>query len=140
MLSITDNALREIRAHGETTYPHECCGFLLGGIDGRRRRVVSLLSAENVHEENHARRFLITPKAYMLAERDARARGEDIVGFYHSHPGHPARPSQYDLDHAWPNLSYIIVSIQNGEAADLTSWVLTDDRKAFDGEEIERIA
>tara|TARA_B100000809_G_C15084756_1_gene511017 strand:+ start:976 stop:1398 length:423 start_codon:yes stop_codon:yes gene_type:complete len=140
MLSIRDNELRAIRAQGETSYPHECCGFLLGGIDGARRRVDALLSAENVHEENHERRFLITPKAYMFAERDARARGQDIVGFYHSHPEHPAQPSQYDLDHAWPNLSYIIVSIQNGEAAELTSWVLADDREAFDAEGIERIA
>ena len=139
MLSIRDSELQEIRAHGETTYPHECCGFLFGGLDGGKRRVDALLSAENVHEENHERRFLITPKAYMLAERDARARGQDIVGFYHSHPDHPARPSQYDLDHAWPNLSYIIVSIQDGEAADLTSWVLADDRRGFNAEEIERI-
>lgn len=139
MLSIGEADLAVIREHGETTYPHECCGFLLGTVEGTGRRVDDLLAAENVHEENRQRRFLITPKAYMLAERQARTQGRDIVGFYHSHPDHPARPSQYDLDHAWPNLSYIIVSVQEGKAADLASWSLADDRKAFDAEEIERI-
>lgn len=135
-LQIEEKLLGEIRAHGEETYPYECCGFMLGTISGSERSVKALLRADNDATEPQERRFLITPQAYMKAERTARADGLDIVGFYHSHPDHPARPSQYDLDHAWPVLSYVIVSVQKGASADLTSWILGEDRSAFEQEAI----
>src|SRR6187455_3276516 len=119
-----------IRAHGRETFPHECCGAMLGK-DG----VVSEASAlPNTTEEGPRRRFLVRPEDYRVAEKRAREAGLDLLGFYHSHPDHPARPSQYDLDHAWPFFSYIIVAVRGGTPEDMTSWRLLEDRSAFDGE------
>ena len=127
----------EIRRHGEETFPNECCGFILGKVNGEDRTVVELLRADNDREdEEQYHRFLITPDDYMKGEKAARGKGLDIIGFYHSHPNAPARPSQYDLDHAWPFYSYIIVSIMDKVSDLMTSWILKDDRSAFDEEEI----
>jgi proteasome lid subunit RPN8/RPN11 len=122
-----------VRAHGRETYPHECCGALLGS-DGVATRAVPL---PNTTEEGPRRRFLVRPTDYMQAERAATAAGVTLLGFYHSHPDHPARPSQYDLDHAWPSFSYVIVSVVAGEAQDLRSWTLREDRSAFDEQALE---
>ena len=119
-----------IRAHGRETFPHECCGAMLGK-DGVVQEAYAL---PNTTEEGPRRRFLVRPDDYRVAEKRAREAGLDLLGFYHSHPDHPARPSQYDLDHAWPNFSYIIVSVAAGVAADVRSWKLRDDRSAFDEE------
>ena len=126
-----------IEKHGEETFPNECCGFILGKLNGADRGAVELMRAANDREgEAQYNRFLITPEAYMRGEKAARARKLDIIGFYHSHPNAPARPSQYDLDHAWPVYSYVIVSIRDKAAVDMTSWLLKDDRSAFNAEEI----
>ena len=116
-----------IRAHGAETYPNECCGALYGK-DGVVREVWGL---PNTTEEGPRRRFLVRPQDYRDAEKRASELKLDLMGFYHSHPDHPARPSQYDLDHAWPFFSYIIVSVQAGTPTDMTSWLLQDDRSAF---------
>jgi len=123
-----------IRAHGEQTYPHECCGALLG----REGVVLEACPLPNTTEEGPRRRFLVRPADYRAAERRATERSMDLMGFYHSHPDHPARPSQYDLDHAWPVFSYVIVSVREGVARELTSWRLRDDRAAFDEEPLAR--
>ena len=81
-------------------------------------------------------RFLIDPKDHIHVRRAVRSRGLDVLGFYHSHPDHPARPSQYDLDHAWPFFSYIIVAVRAGTSEDMTSWRLREDRSAFDEESL----
>lgn len=121
-----------IRGHGRETFPHECCGALLG-----RDRVVHHAHAlPNTTEEGPRRRFLVRPDDYRGAEQRARETGLDLLGFYHSHPDHPARPSQYDLDHAWPSFSYVIVSVMAGEDQRLTSWRLNEDRSAFDEETV----
>ena len=126
-----------IRSHGEETFPHECCGFILGHAKDGNKEVAELMRAYNDREdEARHNRFLITPDAYMKGEKAARAKGLDIIGFYHSHPNAPARPSQYDLDHAWPFYSYIIVSILDKAADAMTSWVLADDRSQFNEEEL----
>ena len=117
-----------IRRHGEETYPHECCGALLGR-GGRADAVVAL---PNTTEEGLRRRFLVRPSDYRQAEGQARESGAELLGFYHSHPDHPARPSQYDLDHAWPTFAYVIVSVAAGAAADMTVWFLKDDRTTFE--------
>jgi proteasome lid subunit RPN8/RPN11 len=122
----------EIRRHGAETYPHECCGALIG----RAGVVTTTFALPNTTEEGPRRRFLIRPDDYREAERRARASGGDLLGFYHSHPDHPAQPSQYDLDHAWPFFSYVIVSVQKGEPQDMTSWRLRGDRSAFDQEDL----
>lgn len=121
-----------IRAHGRETFPHECCGAMLG----RDGVVVEAFRLPNTTEEGPRRRFLVRPDDYRQAENRAREAGLDLLGFYHSHPDHPAQPSQYDLDHAWPSFSYVIVSVMAGEDKLLTSWRLQDDRSAFDEETV----
>jgi len=136
--------LASIRDHAERAYPHECCGALLGrvadaGAVPAVKDVEALHAAENRRDaEAAARRFLISPEDYREIEALARERGLEVLGFYHSHPDHPARPSEYDREHAFPWYSYLIVSVRGGRAGeppvDLTSWVLTDDRNDFDPE------
>jgi proteasome lid subunit RPN8/RPN11 len=117
-----------IRRHGQETYPHECCGALIGDTN----RVVDIVPLPNTTEEGPRRRFLVRASDYRLAERRASEMGAELLGFYHSHPDHPARPSQYDLDHAWPTFAYIIVAVADGKAADMTVWFLKDDRSSFE--------
>ena len=131
-LAITGRVDEAIRAHGVETYPNECCGALLGQ-DGV---VTDVYALPNTTDEGPRRRFLVRPDDYRQAEKQASAAGVELLGFYHSHPDHPARPSQYDLDHAWPFFSYIIVSVKAGVPEDMTSWRLRDDRSAFDPEEL----
>src|SRR5579862_291980 len=97
-----------IRRHGQETYPHECCGALVGSGD----RVLDVVPLPNTTEEGPRRRFLVRASDYRLAEQHAGDMGAELLGFYHSHPDHPARPSQYDLDHAWPTFAYIIVAVE----------------------------
>ena len=121
-----------IRQHGAEAYPHECCGALFGR-DGVVRASFAL---PNTTEEGPRCRFMVSPLDYREAERQASIAGGELLGFYHSHPDHPARPSQYDLDHAWPFFSYIIVAVRAGVPEDMTSWRLREDRSAFDPEEL----
>ena len=121
-----------INAHGRETYPNECCGALIG----RDGVVIETLALPNTTEEGPRRRFLVRPDDYRAAEVRAGQAGQELLGFYHSHPDHPARPSQFDLDHAWPFFSYVIVSIVSGQPADLRSWRLREDRSQFDEEAI----
>ena len=121
-----------IRDHGRQAFPHEWCGAMLG----RDGVVLEAYALANTTEEGPRRRFLVRPADYRAAEKRAREAGLDLLGFYHSHPDHPARPSQYDLDHAWPSFSYVIVSVMAGEDTDLTSWRLKDDRTAFEEEAV----
>ena len=121
-----------IRRHGEDTYPDECCGALVGG-NGSADAIVAL---PNTTEEGPRRRFLVRPSDYRLAEQRAGDLGAELLGFYHSHPDHPARPSQFDLDHAWPTFAYVIVSVAAGAAADMTVWWLKDDRTIFEKGEL----
>jgi proteasome lid subunit RPN8/RPN11 len=117
-----------IRRHAGETYPHECCGALLGHGD----RVTDVVELPNTTEEGPRRRFLVRPSDYRVAEGRAGELGAELLGFYHSHPDHPARPSQFDLDHAWPTFAYIIVAVASGAAGDMTVWFLSDDRSRFE--------
>ena len=121
-----------IRRHGEETYPHECCGAMVG-TGGHTTAVVAL---PNTTEEGPRRRFLVRPSDYRMAEQRAGELGGELLGFYHSHPDHPARPSQYDLDHAWPTFAYVIVAVAEGAAKDMTVWYLTEDRTHFEKGEL----
>jgi proteasome lid subunit RPN8/RPN11 len=121
-----------IRAHGQDTYPNECCGALIG----RDGEVTDTLALPNTTDEGPRRRFMVRPQDYRSAEQRASELGAELLGFYHSHPDHPARPSQYDLDHAWPFFSYVIVSVREGVSGDMTSWRLREDRSAFDQEDL----
>jgi proteasome lid subunit RPN8/RPN11 len=127
-LTITEGVGQAIRMHGQETYPHECCGALLG----RDGRVTSVVALPNTTEEGPRRRFLVRPADYREAEQRASGLGAELLGFYHSHPDHPARPSQYDLDHAWPTFAYIIVAVAAASAGEMTVWYLKDDRSSFE--------
>jgi proteasome lid subunit RPN8/RPN11 len=142
-LTISARVDDAIRAHGRETYPHECCGALIG----RDGAVADVVALPNTTEEGPRRRFLVRPSDYRDAERRASELGAELLGFYHSHPDHPARPSQFDLDHAWPTFAYIIVAVAgNGlprqsaasapadgaTAGDMTVWYLKDDRSSFE--------
>ena len=130
----------EIERHAEREYPRECCGLLVGRIaDGGRTRIIhATFPVENAFEEEGERhhRMAIEPLDYARAERLYAAEGLGVVGNYHSHPDHPAVPSQYDLEHLapWPTMSYVVVSVMGGEAAGLRSWELEADRSRFNEE------
>jgi proteasome lid subunit RPN8/RPN11 len=126
----------EIRRHGEAAYPAECCGALVGRADGAAKDVVRLWPAINRRTDD-PHRYLIAPDDLRRLEQDVRAAGQEIVGYYHSHPDHPARPSAFDTEHAWPWYSYVIVRIEGGRAADLASWVLDDDRPQMHPESLD---
>jgi proteasome lid subunit RPN8/RPN11 len=138
MITITKKDLAAIRAHGISDYPYECCGLLLGRFEANGKLVTETFPISNAREESAKRnRFLITPEELLRGERYARANNLEVVGFYHSHPDSPAVPSQYDLEHAWPTYSYIIVSTSAGHANDLFSWEQEPDRSRFNQEEIQ---
>jgi proteasome lid subunit RPN8/RPN11 len=139
LVSLSSPALEAIRRHGQETYPHECCGALIGyaggdagTADAEAPLILVALPLPNTTEEGPRRRFLIRPTDYRDAEKAARSAELSLLGFYHSHPDHPAQPSQHDLDHAWPNLFYLIASVQQGRFEVVRAWYLRDDRSAFD--------
>ena len=137
MIVTSKNHLDEMRSHGERDYPFECCGLLLGRFEDGRKRVIETYPISNAREEEAKRnRFLIRPKELMRGEKYAREKGLEVVGFYHSHPDDVAVPSQYDLEHAWPTYSYIVVAVEKGHAADLRSWEMESDRSRFNEEEM----
>jgi len=132
-ITVTGAVDEAIRAHGQETYPHECCGALVGA----NGRITATVPLPNVTDEGPRRRFRVSDKDYMMSERRAGELGGELLGFYHSHPDHPARPSQYDLDHAWPNFAYVIVAVAAGRAGDMTVWWLKDDRSNFEEGELQ---
>jgi len=137
MIRIDDEQLAQIRAHGERDYPSECCGLMLGRFADGRKQVVETYAISNAREEEAKRnRFLIRPDELMRGEKYARDKGLDVIGFYHSHPDDVAVPSQYDLEHAWPTYSYVVMSVEKGQTVDLRSWEMESDRSRFNEEEI----
>ena len=138
MLKLTKEIEEKIRTAGAEAYPNECCGILFGSeVDGGHA-VKALKPIDNARESGEQyHRFLITAEDMVQAELEARKLGLDIVGFYHSHPDHPARPSDYDRDHALPFYSYIILRVAEGQPELMTSWQLQLSREAFDSEELE---
>ncbi|HQZ98339.1 MAG TPA: M67 family metallopeptidase [Pyrinomonadaceae bacterium] len=141
MLELQKGHLEAIKAHAEADYPHECGGLLLGHLDAENdKTVVETLPMENTAEvETRHDRVLIDPRALMLADRKAREKGLDVIGYYHSHPDDEAVPSQFDLDHALPVWSYIIVSVRDKKAVDWNSWEMENDRSKFKKEVVEII-
>ncbi len=138
MISLTKQLIEQIKKHGERDYPHECGGVLIGHFDAESgKSVVELMPMENASEEStRHNRVLILPKEVLRAERYARSKKLDVVGYYHSHPDDKAVPSQFDLDHALPVWSYIIVSVLQGKAVDVRSWEMENDRSKFNEENL----
>jgi len=141
MLKIGRSHYEALRQHGEETYPHECCGVLLGRMDGDGRVVTSIARCGNTREDSPQNRYNIDPKELIRIQREAHERGEDIVGFYHSHPDHPPRWSPTDLAEAhWLGCSYVITSVEKGKAVTTNSFELAgsdENVKTFVDEKIE---
>ncbi|HUY13254.1 MAG TPA: M67 family metallopeptidase [Terriglobia bacterium] len=148
--------LEQMLSHAGRDYPSECCGMMLGKSDGEAKvvseireirnlrhdpsKAQSMLPLDSPETETDRNRFLIDPREQIRVEKSARDLNLDVIGYYHSHPDHPARPSQYDRDHAWPWYSYVIIQVIRGKAGEFTSWVLAEDRSRFDDEAVEVIA
>ncbi len=126
-----------MRNHLESCYPEEGCGFLIGRFE-TFKHVLKVIPVKNTKEESRERRYLIDPKEFMEVEKSTKSEKLDILGIYHSHPDHPASPSEFDRGHAWPWYSYVIVSVEKGVSKEVTSWVLKEDRTQFDREEITK--
>lgn len=141
MLKIAQSAFDALRKHGEETYPHECCGVLLGRLEGEARRVSQVVRCDNTRHDSPRTRYNIDAKELVRIQREARERGEDVVGFYHSHPDHPARWSETDLAEAhWTGCSYVITAVEGGRASRTCSFELagqSEEEKHFVDEEIE---
>jgi proteasome lid subunit RPN8/RPN11 len=137
ILKLSTAFAAKIQAHGMETYPHECCGAILGREENGSRETHALLPLANRRDDSPRNRFEITAEDVQLAEKTAREKKLELIGWYHSHPDAPARPSDFDREHAWPWYSYIIVSVQKGLPKDMNSWRLQDDRAAYDPEAIE---
>lgn len=118
-------------------YPEEGCGVMIGTEDGGTRTIAHVMCFENTREDERARRYLIAPEQVLAAERAARDAGLDVLGFFHSHPDHPAEPSAFDVEHAWPFYTYVIVSVRQGRVADARAWRLAEDRARFESEILE---
>lgn len=139
-LSLAPEAEQYILQQLEADFPNEGCGFFYGTEEneGQLRHVLLAEAVINSKEGDQRRRFEISPLDYMKAERKALELGLNLLGIYHSHPNHPAIPSIHDLKQAVPYFSYIILSVQEGQAAELTSWRLNEERGEFEAEEVKR--
>ena len=135
VLSVSQDA--QIRAEGAAVYPDECCGIIYGHENGDTRVVSRLEAVANVFDEaERYHRFSISGVQLMNAEKSAGERNELVLGFYHSHPDHPARPSEYDREHAWPFYSYVIVAVAKGKPETMTSWQLNDQSEQFEPQDV----
>ena len=125
-----------VRAHAAQDYPHECCGFLVGQQQAGAVTVARAVPAANTRQDSPRNRFEIDPGELVKVDRAARADGQSVVGFYHSHPDAPARPSEFDREHAWPGYCYVIVSVRTAQPREMRNWLLRDDRTQFDEDAI----
>ena len=136
MIRLDPKTLEAVREHGREAYPEECCGALLGtGVNGSAR-VARIARMENARRDGRRRRYVIEPLEYARVERQADAESLSVLGFYHSHPDHPAVPSEYDLSHAFPSFHYVVLSVGAGVPGEAASYVLSEDRGAFEREEM----
>ena len=136
-LQLTIQHDQAIRAHAAKDYPHECCGFLVGRANGETVTVVRTVPAANLRDDSPRNRFEIDPGDLVKTDRAARADGLGVVGFYHSHPDAPAKPSEFDREHAWTGYCYVIVSVLAGQPQEMRNWKLAEDHRAFTEDEIQ---
>lgn len=138
MIELPEAAVEAIRAHGRESYGDEACGALYGELGERGKRVVRAAPLPNARSDERHRRFVVTAEDYRRCEAEAARSGLALLGFYHSHPDHPAYPSDFDRDHAFPFFSYVILSVSRGEPGEMRSFVLSEDRRQFAEETLER--
>ncbi|HXK61473.1 MAG TPA: M67 family metallopeptidase [Acidobacteriota bacterium] len=137
MIEFTQDQLNRIQEIAAREYPHECCGVLIGRTQGQRKSVTDLRVAENERYDSLRNRYLIDAGVIYRIESELLGTGQAIIGFFHSHPDAPARPSLYDQEHAWPWYSYLIVSVIQGNPSDTRVWQLKEDRSGFTEEAFE---
>lgn len=137
-LRLSASLVEEIRREGERAYPAECCG-VLAGYPGEVKEVLKLVPMTNRRTDD-PHRYLIAPDDLRRIEAELRSSGLEVLGCYHSHPDHPAAPSAFDTEQAWPWYSYIIVRVDRARATELTSWVLADDRSAMSPESVDALS
>jgi len=128
-LRVSETLLGTIHREGERAYPGECCG-VLAGQPGEIKQVRRLLPVVNRRADD-PHRYLIAHEDLQRVEAEVRQADLEVLGFYHSHPDHPAAPSPFDAEHAWPWYSYLIVRVDRGRAVEATSWQLAGDRSAM---------
>jgi proteasome lid subunit RPN8/RPN11 len=136
VIEIPRALLEAIRDHAGERYPEECCGVLIGNASEGRKVVRAVERLRNSWRDDPGRRYLIGPLMIRAVERKAESEGLSLLGIYHSHPDHPAQPSETDRKYAWPWYSYVIVRVDRGTPDGLSSWVLSEDRARFEEEEL----
>ena len=136
-LLVPSGPARRIRDHLAGAYPDEGCGILIGRDGDESREVTLVVEAENTREDSRRNRYLIGPEDFLEADRRARVAGLEVLGFFHSHPDHPPVPSAFDLEHAWPYYSYLIVNVTGGAVGEQRCWRLREDRSGFEAERLE---
>ncbi len=134
-LCLKNDIVSSIVGHASETFPEECCGFLIGR-EGSERITTEARRARNSATESRGSRYVIDPLEIMKCEKDSASAGQKILGYYHSHPDHPAVPSEFDRQNAWPGYSYLIVAVISGRPSGMRSWRLADDRSRFVREEV----
>lgn len=133
MLSLSQNIYDEIIGHAKSAYPHECCGALIG----KGKKVVKARLMENINKDRANDRYEINPKELLRIEKETSSNGLEVIGFYHSHPDHPDRPSGFDRERAWPFYSYVIIAVQNGKDISVKAWTFEDEKEPFTEEEVK---
>lgn len=135
MLSVKKEVYERMVAHAKEAYPHECCGLLLGSFSAQGKRVDDAKPVENTNKDRASDRYEINPGDILKIEKEAKKAGMSVVGFYHSHPDHPDRPSQFDRDRGWPEYSYLIIAVQKGIDITSRSWSFSEDNEPFKEED-----
>ena len=135
-MELPANLLEAIRSHGREAYPEECCGALIGQRQDGAVSVVRVERLPNAREGDRRRRYVIAPEDYVRVEESADREGLSLVGFYHSHPDHPAVPSEYDREHALPFFHYLVLAVAGGQPGEAAAWILEENRNVFAKEEL----
>jgi proteasome lid subunit RPN8/RPN11 len=136
MIALSPELRRQIESHGTEAYPDECCGALLGRPRDGGARIERVERLPNSRGDERRRRYRIDAREYRRVETLAEAEGLELLGFYHSHPDHPATPSEFDREHALPSFHYLVLSVDSKGSGELGSWILSEDRGAFAQEEL----
>jgi len=136
MLQISAALLAQVHEHASQSYPHECCGIMIGRREGASKATLELRRAGNLNVERARDRYLMDPKDQLAAEKSARARGLEVLGYYHSHPDHPALPSATDNAQSWEGVSYLILSVQGGRPAQSASFAREASQSELQSEEL----
>jgi proteasome lid subunit RPN8/RPN11 len=125
-LLFTESLFERMAELAAATYPFEGCGVLVGSSGDLQVRVVQVLEGHNLVQDRRRDRYELDPRDIIKAERDARESGLEVIGFYHTHPDHPARPSQFDTERAWPSYLYVVISVHGGQLGEATAWRLAE--------------